>query len=139
MANPPSGYQIVSPYLLFEDAAAEVEYLRRAFGFGQRLARAGAAGRTHYELVLAINGLVMVGQASESFRSPASLGVFPPSMVHVYIEDVEALHARAKGAGAGVTELEDSPVGDRRFTATDPEGQLWVFAQPVGKESGAGD
>jgi len=32
-------------------------------------------------------------------------------------------------AGADVTELEDATVGDRRFTATDPEGQMWVFAQ----------
>jgi uncharacterized glyoxalase superfamily protein PhnB len=27
--------------------------------------------------------------------------------------------------------MEMSPVGDRRFTATDPEGQMWVFAQRV--------
>jgi len=30
-----------------------------------------------------------------------------------------------------VTELETSPVGDRRFTATDPEGWVWVFAERV--------
>src|SRR5688572_27901339 len=135
MRNPPPGYQVVSPYLLYEDAAAEVEFLQRAFGFEQRLAQTGAAGRTHYELVFATDGLVMLGQASESFRSPASLGVFPPSMVHVYVEDVGALHARAKGAGADVTDLEDSPAGDRRFTATDPYGQLLVFAHRVRSES----
>jgi uncharacterized glyoxalase superfamily protein PhnB len=30
-----------------------------------------------------------------------------------------------------VTDLETSPAGDLRFTATDPEGQVWVFAQRV--------
>ena len=138
MKNPPPGYQVVSPYLLYENAVAEVEFLQRAFGFEQRLAQTGAVGRTHYELVFATDGLVMLGQAGESFRSPASLGIFPPSMVHVYVEDVEALHARAKGAGADLTDLEDSPAGDRRFTATDPEGQLWVFTQRVRSESNAG-
>ena len=131
MRNPPPGYQTVSPYLLYEDAAAVIEYLRKAFGFEQRLAQTGAAGRTHYELVLGEDGLVMLGQAGESFRSPRSLGVQPPSMVHVYVDDVDALDARATAAGADVTELETAPVGDRRFTATDPEGQVWVFAQRV--------
>lgn len=131
MQNPPPGYQRVSPYLLYEDAARQVEYLERAFGFKERRSTTGAAGRTHYELLLGEDGLVMVGQMGESFRSPRSLSVQPPSMVHVYVDDVDALHERAKAAGAEVTELETAPVGDRRFTATDPEGQLWVFAQRV--------
>jgi uncharacterized glyoxalase superfamily protein PhnB len=53
-------------------------------------------------------------------------------MIHVYVADVDALHSRAKAAGADATDLETSPAGDRRFTATDPEGQVWVFAQRVG-------
>jgi uncharacterized glyoxalase superfamily protein PhnB len=50
-------------------------------------------------------------------------------MVHLYVDDVKALYERARTAGADVTELEDATVGDRRFTATDPAGQMWVFAQ----------
>ncbi|HEX9634444.1 MAG TPA: VOC family protein [Candidatus Limnocylindria bacterium] len=130
-SNPPPGYQTVSPYLLYEDAAKAVEYLTTTFAFEERRSQTGAAGRTHYELLLGSDGLVMLGQASESFRSPRSLGVEPPSLVHVYVNDVEALHQRAKAAGAEVTDLETAPVGDRRFTATDPEGQIWVFSQRV--------
>jgi uncharacterized glyoxalase superfamily protein PhnB len=85
----------------------------------------------HTELVLGEDGLVMVGQAGAGFASPRSLGAFPAAMVHVYVDGVDALHERAKAAGADVTELEMSPAGDRRFTATDPEGQIWVFAQRV--------
>jgi uncharacterized glyoxalase superfamily protein PhnB len=131
MRSPPPGYPVVCPYVLYEDAAAAVAYLERTFGFEQRLAQTGAAGRTHYELVIGDGGVVMIGQMGESFRSPASLDVFPPSMVHVYVNDVDALHARARAEGADLTDLEMSPAGDRRFTATDPEGQLWVFAQRV--------
>ena len=131
MTNPPPGYPRVSPYLLYEDAPAAVEFLQQTFGFELRLSQIGAAGRTHNELVLGDDGLVMLGQAGEGFSSPRTLGSFPPSMIHVYVDDVEALHARAKDAGAEVTDLELSPAGDRRFTATDPEGQIWVLAQRV--------
>ena len=135
MSNPPPGYPRISPYLLYEDAAAAVEYLQECFGFKLRLSQTGAAGRTHNELLLGDDGLVMVGQAGEGFLSPRTLGAFPPSMIHVYVDEVETLHKRATAAGAEVTELELSPAGDRRFTATDPEGQLWVFAQRVGSAS----
>lgn len=129
MSNPPPGYPRVSPYLLYEDAAAAVEYLQRSFGFELRRSEVGGAGRMHYELLIGVDGLVMLGQAGDGFSSPRTLGAFPPSMIHVYVDDVEALHEHASDAGTDVTELELSPVGDRRFTATDPEGQLWVFAQ----------
>ena len=135
MSNPPPGYPRISPYLLYEDAEAAVEYLQESFGFELRLSQTGAAGRAHNELVLADDGLIMLGQAGEGFSSPRTLDAFPPSMVHVYVDDVEALHTRATDAGAEVTDLEVSPAGDRRFTATDPEGQLWVFAQRIGTAS----
>ena len=73
----------------------------------------------------------MLGQAGEGFSSSRTLNIFPASMIHIYVEDVESLHARARNAEAEVTDLELSPAGDRRFTATDPEGQVWVFAQRV--------
>jgi PhnB protein len=120
---------------LYEDAAAAVEFLQESFGFRLRLSQTGAAGRTHNELVHGDDGLVMVGQAAESFSSPRTLGAFPPSMIHVYVDDVDALHKRATDAGAEVTDLELSPAQDRRFTATDPEGQLWVFAQRVAADN----
>jgi PhnB protein len=131
MKNPPAGYNTVSPYLIYEDAARAVEYLTRTFGFKERLAQAGASGRTHYELLLGEDGLVMLGQGSDTFRSLKSLDVYPPALIHVYVGNVDELHERAKAAGADVTDLETAPAGDRRFTATDPEGQMWVFAQRV--------
>lgn len=131
VGNPPPGYQTVSPYLLYEDAPRAIEHLKSAFGFEERLSQTGAAGRSHTELVLGDDGLVLVGQAWDGFSSPRSLGAHPPALIHVYVNDVDALHERAKAAGAEVTDLELSPAGDRRFTATDPEGQVWVFAQRV--------
>jgi len=130
---PPAGYQTVSPYLLYEDADLAVAWLS-GLGFAERRTTTGAAGRTHHEVVLGDDGLVMLGQMGPDFRSPRSLGIDPASMVHVYVADVQALHERAVSAGAHVTDLEMSPAGDQRFTATDPEGQVWVFAQRVGED-----
>jgi uncharacterized glyoxalase superfamily protein PhnB len=131
VTNPPSGYQRVSPYLLYEDAEAAIAYLREAFGFEERRRETGGAGRLHAELLLGEDGLVMLGQAGEGFSSPRMIGTMPAAMVHVYVDDVEALHARARDAGAEAGELELAPSGDRRFTASDPEGQIWVFAERV--------
>ena len=131
MTNPPPGYPRVSPYLLYEDAAAIVDYLKRAFGFEERLSQTGGAGRTHTELLLGDDGLVLLGQAWEGYASPRTLGAHPSSLVHIYVDDVDGFHERARAAGVDVTDLEMSPIGDRRFTATDPEGQVWVFAERV--------
>ena len=132
VTNPPPGYPRVSPYLLYEDAPRVIDYLKHTFGFDERLSQTGAGGRSHTELLLGADGLVMIGQAWDGFSSPRTLGTHPPSMVHVYVDDVAGLHERARDAGADVTDLEMSPVGDRRFTANDPEGQVWVFAQRIG-------
>jgi uncharacterized glyoxalase superfamily protein PhnB len=121
----------VSPYLLYEDAGRAVVYLTRTFGFVERRVATGAAGRNHHELVLGDDGLVMLGQMGGDFRGIRSLGIDPPSMIHVYVDDVDALHARASAAEAEVSGIELAPAGDRRFTATDPEGHVWVFAQRV--------
>lgn len=129
MPNPPEGYTRVCPYLLYEDAQAAVDHLTNAFGFVQRRVETGAAGRMHTELVLDEDGLVMLGQAGEAFQSPKRLGAQPSSLVHVYVDDVSALHERAKSSGAEVSELEDAPNGERRFSSTDPEGQVWFFSQ----------
>jgi PhnB protein len=129
---PPPGYDRVTPYLLYEDLEGAICFLRETYGFDERHSATGAAGRKHAELVLGGDVLVLAGQAGESFASPKTLGAFPPVMVHLYVDDVEALHERARAAGADVPDLELSPAGDPRFTAEDPEGQVWVFAQRVG-------
>ena len=95
----------------------------------------GAAGRSHHELLFGDDGLVMLGQMGPSFRSLRDQGVDSPVMVHVYVDDVVSLHERAKAAGAEITELEIAPVGDQRFTATDPEGISWVFAQRLSERT----
>ena len=48
--------------------------------------------------------------------------------VLVYVDDVDAHHARAREAGATIeSEPADMFYGDRVYNAVDPEGQLWFF------------
>jgi PhnB protein len=121
--------QTVTPYLLYADVAAAIEWLGHAFGFEERLRFADEAGVvTHAEVALG-DGEVFLGHPGPEFRSPKELGAFT-HLVHVYVEDVDAHHARAVEAGAPILgELEDTPYGDRRYDTEDLEGHRWSFAQ----------
>jgi uncharacterized glyoxalase superfamily protein PhnB len=121
--------QTVTPYLLYADVAAAIEWLGHAFGFEERLRFADEAGVvTHAEVTLG-DGEVFLGHPGPEFRSPEELGAFT-HLVHVYVEDVDAHHARAVEAGAPILgELEDTPYGDRRYDTEDLEGHRWSFAQ----------
>lgn len=131
MKNPPDGYTTVAPYLLYEDAARAIKHLEETYGFTLRRSQTGAAGRLHAELLIGDGGLIMLGQAGPEFKSPRTRGIAPASMVHVYVGDVDGLYQWATAAGAEVSDMELAPAGDRRFTASDPEGQVWVFAERV--------
>jgi uncharacterized glyoxalase superfamily protein PhnB len=75
------------------------------------------------------DGLVMMGCPGPSYRNPKRLGAATQSL-HVYADDVDAHHARAKAAGAKILEAPtDQFYGDRRYAAEDPEGHHWYFAQ----------
>jgi PhnB protein len=130
--NPPEGYSRITPYLLYEDAAAAIAFLTGAFGFTERLRMADASGAVlHAELVFEGEAL-MLGAPGGGFRSARSSGLEPPVFTYLYVDDVDAHFARAKAAGAEITsEPEDQPYGDRSYRAKDPEGLVWHFAQSV--------
>jgi PhnB protein len=127
----PADYPPIVPYLLYEDVPGALDWLTRAFGFTERLRFAGSDGVvSHAEITLG-DGLVMLGFPGPDYRNPKQLGN-ATQLVHVYVDDVEAHFARAKGEGATIiAELEDQTYGDRRYIAEDPEGHRWTFAQQI--------
>jgi PhnB protein len=127
----PADYPPIVPYLLYEDVPGALDWLTRAFGFTERLRFAGSDGVvSHAEITLG-DGLVMLGFPGPEYRNPKQLGN-ATQLVHVYVDDVEAHFARAKGEGATIiAELEDQTYGDRRYIAEDPEGHRWTFAQQI--------
>jgi uncharacterized glyoxalase superfamily protein PhnB len=129
--NPPKDTPRVSPYLLYEDVDAAVEWLARTFGFTETVRMPGQDGRAmHAELRLG-DGLVMLGNPGSGYRNPQHLGG-ATQLVYVYVPDVDAHYQRAKAAGAHILrELADQFYGDRTYGVQDPEGHQWSFAQHV--------
>jgi uncharacterized glyoxalase superfamily protein PhnB len=123
--------QTVTPYLLYEDAEAAVEFLTRAFGFREVERAVGAAGGLHVELQVGPDGSrVYLGQPPAGFQGPARVG--GTSLVYVLVDDADAHHERAEAEGATIVEaLVDTPFGHRRYTCDDPQGHEWVFATVV--------
>ena len=119
--------QTVTPYLLYEDAEAAVEFLTRAFGFREVDRATGGAGGLHVELEVGLDGsTVYLGQPPSGFRTPYG------ALVYVLVDDVDGHYERAKAEGAAIVEeLVDTPFGHRRYTCDDPQGHEWVFATVV--------
>jgi uncharacterized glyoxalase superfamily protein PhnB len=127
--------QTITPYLLYEDGEAAIEFAGRAFGFREVGRAIGGAGGLHAELALGPAGArIYLGQPPGDFRNPAVVG--RTSSLYVLVDDVDAHHDRAKAAGAQITEeLNDLPFGHRRYGCLDPQGHEWFFAQPIAGES----
>jgi uncharacterized glyoxalase superfamily protein PhnB len=120
----------ITPYLLYEDAEAAVEFLTLAFGFREHFRTIGGAGGLHVELRLDDEPL-MLGQPPSGYESPQRAGHYT-ALVHVYVDDVDAHFERAQAAGAEILmEPTGQSNGDRRYDAKDPEGHLWSFATPT--------
>ena len=118
----------VSPYLLYNDVDAAIDWLGRAFGLSADTRMPGPDGKTSHAEMYAGEGLVMMGCPGNGYRNPKHLGGVTV-LVFVGVTDVDAHYARAKAAGAEiVSELENKPYG-RTYAAKDPEGHQWHFAQ----------
>ena len=125
--------QTVTPYLLYEDCEAALEFLARAFGFEETLRYTGEGGYVnHAEMKVGSEGRIYMGDPGDQYQSPKRLG---QETCGIYVEldqDVDELCERAREAGAKILqEPEDQDYGHRRFTAEDVEGQVWYFARPI--------
>jgi PhnB protein len=127
--NPPKGYPRITPYLLYEDVAGALDWLAATFGFRERLRFAGPEGDiTHAEMELG-DGVVMMGDPGPDYQSPKRLG-HATQYLHVYVDDVDKHFEQAKEAGATIlSQPEDQTYGERTYSAEDPEGHRWTFAQ----------
>jgi PhnB protein len=126
----PDGYHSVTPYLCCKDAAAAIEFYRKAFG-ATELMRMGAPGEKigHAEIQIGDSRVMLADEYPEmGFLSPKSIGG-TPVMMHLYVEDVDATVPRAVAAGAKVTrEVADQFYGDRGGKIEDPFGHSWYVA-----------
>lgn len=129
MRTIPDGYTTVTPWLISTDTAAELEFIRQAFG-GEELGRMqDADGRIgHAEIRIGTgpqSGIVLLFDAPEGW--PAT-----PCFLRLYVEDADETFRRAQEAGADpVTEPTELFWGDRVGRVRDPLGNLWWIQQRV--------
>ncbi len=124
----------VFPYLIVHDATAAIEFYRRVFGAVERM-RVPDAGKGrvgHAELVLGPAVIMLADEYPElGIRSPAAFGGTGLRM-HLHVDDVDGLAARAIEAGATmVSEPRDHDHGERQCRIRDPFGHEWLLGQPI--------
>ena len=128
----------LTPYLVVSDAAAAVEFYKKAFGAeqdGEAHFMPGTDKIMHVRLL--INGsLVMLCDDFSAMMhkppaTPDALGG-SPVILALQLEDVQSFWDRAVEAGITVTmPLADMFWGDRYGQVTDPFGHKWSMSQTL--------
>jgi uncharacterized glyoxalase superfamily protein PhnB len=115
---------MIIPTLRYKDAKAAIDFLERAFGLERKAVYENEDGTVgHAELTYG-RGMVMLGSSGAGDPQFETR----QSSIYVIVDDPDALHDRAKAAGAEITrELQDTDYGSREFSARDPEGNAWSF------------
>jgi PhnB protein len=129
----PEGYNTVTPYLAVEDAAAAIEYYKKAFGAKERVRMDAPDGKIGHAEIEIGDSIVMLSDPfpQASTKPPKELGGTSAS-VFLYVEDVDSVVQDAIDAGATVTmPIENQFWGDRFGSITDPFGHLWSIATHV--------
>ncbi len=121
----PDGYHTVTPYLMTPGAAELIEFAKRAFGATERFRMAGPDGTIVHAEIQIGDSVVMVSDGSPEYPPM-------PSLLHLYVEDVDAAYAEALAAGAeSLREPEDQFYGDRSGGVKDVFGNQWWLATHV--------
>jgi uncharacterized glyoxalase superfamily protein PhnB len=122
---------IITPYLLYEDAAAALDFLHRAFGFEEVLRHGADDGTVNHAEMRLGDGMIYLGGPGGDFHNPARIGA-ATVLICLTVEDVDTVCQQARAAGAEISEEPaDQEYGERRFAARDPEGHVWYVAQPI--------
>jgi PhnB protein len=126
----PSGRSALSPYLIVKGAARALDFYQKAFGAKELFRLREPSGKIgHAELEIG-GGRIMLAEEYPDFGalSPVTIGGSPVAL-HLYVEDVDAVVARATAAGATLLRpVQDEFFGDRTGMVTDPFGHKWHLA-----------
>ena len=129
----PSGYTGVTPYLVVDGAAAAIDFYSAVLGAKEKMRMGAPEGKIgHAELEIG-DSVVMLADEHPDYNAlaPGTIGGTPVSLM-VYVEDVDAVFARAIENGARETQaVDDKFYGDRSGSFEDPFGHRWTIATHV--------
>ncbi len=129
----PDGYHTATPYLTIRNAAAALDFYKKAFGADEMFRMASPDGKVgHAEIRLGDSAIMLSDEFPDmGAKSPESLGG-SPVMIHLYVENADALVDRAVKAGAKLERpVTDQFYGDRGGLISDPFGHKWWIATHV--------
>jgi PhnB protein len=129
----PEGYHTITPVLAVDDAAAAIEFWKRAFGATERMRMPTPDGKiAHAEIAIGDSLIMTSDQFPQSTaKPPKELGA-ASSAVFLYVEDVDSVVQDAVDAGATITmPVEDMFWGDRFGQVQDPFGHIWQISTHV--------
>ena len=129
----PEGYPRVTPYLIVDGASAAIDFYRDVLGATERMRMPAPGDKIgHAELDIGDSVVMLADEAPEvNAAGPKTVGG-SPVMLHVYVEDVDAVVERAVEAGAkALRPVEDKFYGDRSGEFEDPFGHRWSVATHV--------
>lgn len=129
----PEGMHSVTPHLVCAGAADAIGFYKQAFGAVELARMAGPDGKLMHAEIRIGNSVLML---ADEFPEWGSIGPKTlkgsPVVIHLYVEDADAIYTQATAAGATVImPLQDMFWGDRYGQVEDPFGHRWSIATHV--------
>jgi PhnB protein len=122
--------QTATAYLIVNDAARALEFYKQAFGAVETMRLNGPGDRIGHAEIRIGDSTIMLADEFPDYGalSAQTIGGSPVKM-HLQVDDVDAMAARAVAAGAKtVRPVQDQFYGERSGQFADPFGLTWVIA-----------
>ncbi len=126
----PEAKQTATAYLIVNDAAGAIEFYKQAFGATEIMRLRGPGERIGHAEIRIGNSTIMLADEFPDFGavSAQTMGG-SPIRIHLQVDDVDALAARAVAAGAKVVRpVQDQFYGERSGQFSDPFGYTWMIS-----------
>jgi PhnB protein len=120
----------LTPYICCQNAPEAIEFYKTVFGARETMRLAEPSGKIGHAEVEIGGSMLMISDEypDHDALSPPSVGGTPVKL-HLYVEDADAVVARAVAAGAKVIRpVEDQFYGDRSGAIRDPFGHVWFVS-----------
>ena len=131
----PDGYRRVTPALVVQGAAQALEFYAQVFHATERMRTPGPEGTIiHSEIEIGDSVLIVEDELpSMGTKAPPRDGLDgSPVFLFIYVEDVDAVVAKAVQLGAQLRRpAQDQFYGDRDAYIIDPFGHGWTIATHV--------
>jgi PhnB protein len=121
----PKGYHTVTPFIYNTNIAETIDFTIAAFGATLKEKHFTPEGRIMHAEIFIGDSIIMMGDQH---------GDMPPmpTMLYLYVEDCDAMYAKAMAAGGkSLREPTTEFYGDRSSGVTDPWGNQWWIATHV--------